>query len=87
MLQVRKILCGIAAVLWAAALAAAAVPACAAAEKLPPLAEAEKLVGDGPEVLAALAALERDSQLRDLERQREGVKYFLALRYFVWATT
>ena len=77
MLQVRKILCGIAAVLWAAALAAAAVPAWAAAEKLPPLAEAEKLVGDGPEVLAALAALERDSQLRDLERQREGVKYFL----------
>ncbi len=44
---------------------------------LPPLHEAELLVSDGPEVLAAIAAMDRDYQLQELSRQREGVKYFL----------
>ena len=35
------------------------------------------LVSDGPEVLAAIAAMDRDYQLQELSRQREGVKYFL----------
>ena len=34
------------------------------------------MVGDGPEVLAAIAAMSRDEQLAQLERQRMGAKYF-----------
>lgn len=48
-----------------------------AKEPLPSLQEAERLVTDGPEVLAAIAAMERDYQLSELQRQREGVRYFL----------
>jgi len=47
-----------------------------AGQKLPPLYEAELMVGDGPEVLAAISAMERDSQFKELERQRMGTKYF-----------
>ena len=49
---------------------------CAFAEPLPPLRVAESMVGDGPEVLAAIAAMSRDEQLAQLERQRMGAKYF-----------
>ncbi|MCE5201712.1 MAG: hypothetical protein LLF78_04295 [Synergistaceae bacterium] len=35
------------------------------------------MVNSGPEVLAAISAMGRDSQLEELERQRMGVRYFL----------
>lgn len=46
------------------------------AEPMPPLHIAESMIGDGPEVLTALAAMGRDSQLLELERQRIGARYF-----------
>ena len=47
-----------------------------AAQPLPPLYEAESMIGDGPEVLAAISAMGRDEQMMELERQRMGAKYF-----------
>lgn len=43
---------------------------------LPHLYEAEAMITDGPEVLAAISAMGRDSQLEELERQRMGARYF-----------
>lgn len=43
---------------------------------LPPLEELELRTKDGPEVLAAIAAMNRDSFALSLESQREGGKYF-----------
>ena len=48
---------------------------------LPPLHEAELMVGDGPEVLAAISAMARDAQLRELEHQRMGAKYFFSATF------
>ena len=48
---------------------------------LPPLHEAESMLGNGPEVLAAISAMERDSQLKELERQRMGAKYFVSTTF------
>ena len=48
----------------------------AAAEPLPALEIAESMTGEGPEVLAAIASMGRDSQLEELERQRMGARYF-----------
>lgn len=54
---------------------------CALAAALPPLHEAESMAGNGPEVLAAISAMERDSQLKELERQRMGAKYFVSTTF------
>lgn len=51
------------------------------AQPLPPLHEAELLIGDGPEVLAAIASMGRDEQMMELERQRMGAKYFFNVTY------
>ena len=69
------------AVFLSAAICCGAAASAFAAEQLPPLGEAELMVTDGPEVLAAIAAMERDTQLAELERQRKGVKYFVGARY------
>lgn len=53
----------------------------ALALSLPPLHEAESMVGDGPEVLAAISAMARDAQLRELEHQRMGAKYFFTATF------
>ena len=47
----------------------------------PALEELESRVGDGPEVLAAISAMRRDSLGEALERQREGVRYFFNASY------
>lgn len=52
-----------------------------AAQSLPSLHEIESMVEDGPEVLAAISAMGRDEQLRELERQRMGAKYFFSATY------
>ena len=49
------------------------------ADPLPALEELEKMAGSGPEAIAAAAAMERDSQLIELERSREGARLFAAL--------
>jgi outer membrane protein TolC len=49
--------------------------------ELPPLHEAESMVGNGPEVFAAISAMERDSQLKELERQRMGARYFVSTTF------
>ena len=54
---------------------------CACAEPLPPLHIAESMVGDGPEVLAAIATMGRDEQMMELERQRMGARYFFNVTY------
>lgn len=54
---------------------------CAFAAVLPPLHEAEFMIADGPEVLAAIAAMGRDGQLAELERQRMGAKYFVTATF------
>lgn len=64
------------AVLMAFALAPAVL-----AEPLPALEALEPLVGEGPELLAALAALERDEQLRALQEERQGPEVFGGLTY------
>lgn len=45
------------------------------------LEQIEPLISDGPEVLAALAALARDEALEAVQRQRAGAKYFWGLTY------
>ena len=52
-----------------------------AVSDLPSLPEAESMIGDGPEVLAAIAAMGRDVQLAELERQRMGAKYFVSTTF------
>ncbi|MDO9544769.1 MAG: hypothetical protein Q7J00_06240, partial [Synergistaceae bacterium] len=56
------------------------VGACTA-QTLPPLHEAESMIGEGPEVLAAVAAMGRDEQMMELERQRMGAKYFFSATF------
>lgn len=51
------------------------------AQTLPPLHEAESMIGEGPEVLAAVAAMGRDEQMMELERQRMGAKYFFSATF------
>lgn len=51
------------------------------AQTLPSLHEAESMIGDGPEVLAAIAAMGRDEQMMELERQRMGAKYFFSATF------
>ena len=48
---------------------------------LPSLEALEVLVGEGPELLEALAALERDEHLRALQEQRSGPKAFGSVVY------
>lgn len=52
------------------------VASASAGRDLPSLPEAELMIGDGPEVLAAISAMGRDEQMMELERQRMGAKYF-----------
>lgn len=52
------------------------VASASAGRDLPSLPEAELMIGDGPEVLAAISAMGRDEQMMQLERQRMGAKYF-----------
>ncbi|MDO4560486.1 MAG: hypothetical protein Q4C86_06010 [bacterium] len=52
-----------------------------AALGFPALEELESRAGDGPEVLAALSAMRRDSLDEALERQREGGRYFINASY------
>jgi len=39
------------------------------------------MIGEGPEVLAAVAAMGRDEQMMELERQRMGAKYFFSATF------
>ena len=52
-----------------------------AALGFPVLEELEKRAGDGPEVLAAMSAMRRDSLTEELEWQREGGRYFFNASY------
>lgn len=52
-----------------------------AAMGFPALEELEGRAGDGPEVLAAISAMRRDSLAEELERQREGARYFFNASY------
>lgn len=80
-LTLRKRLAATALTLAVLLTAACEVCPCSAGDLLPPLAEAEQMVGDGPEVLAALSAMERDEKLAELEHQRKGVKYFAGVGF------
>ncbi|MDD4364573.1 MAG: hypothetical protein PHF19_02415 [Synergistales bacterium] len=51
------------------------------ADALPSLEVLESFVGEGPELLAALSALERDEHLRCLQEQRMGPRLFGGLTY------
>lgn len=62
-------------------LALFAGPLAAEPVAFPSLEALEPLVGEGPELLEALAAMERDEHLRNLQSQRQGPKAFGALAY------
>lgn len=51
------------------------------AHAFPSLEELERSAGDGPEAMSAAAAMGRDGLLEELERQRQGPKYFLNAGY------